>query len=147
MKEMSGVLWHLCAHVSCTGPGEPSEMTLPARHKIRNLSPGGPLGREGSPQYWIFTSERPKNMLFLWNLDARAGFEPTISDFPSRQLWPLHQGLCHRLIERTALCLGVKGKLESTYVLCSFTGGGGIIIWNPLISRREKFNCGPTAVL
>ena len=39
------------------------------------------------PQCWIFTSEWRRNIiLFLWNLHARAGFEPTISDFPSRQL-------------------------------------------------------------
>ena len=42
-----------------------------------------PLGHGGSPQYWIFTSERRR---FLWNLKARAGFESAISDFPSRQL-------------------------------------------------------------
>ena len=29
-----------------------------------------------------------KNILFLWNLKARTGFEPAISDFPSRQLAP-----------------------------------------------------------
>ena len=33
------------------------------------------LGR-GSPKYWIFTSERGRNILFLWNLEARVGFEP-----------------------------------------------------------------------
>ena len=29
---------------------------------------------------------------FVWNLNARAGFELAIFDFPSRQLHPLHQG-------------------------------------------------------
>ena len=33
------------------------------------------LGRV-SPKYWIFTSERGRNILFLWNLEARVGFEP-----------------------------------------------------------------------
>ena len=39
-------------------------MTLPSRHMIGNSRPGGlkpstlPLGHGGSPQYWIFTSER-----------------------------------------------------------------------------------------
>ena len=49
-----------------------------------------PLGHGGSPQYSIFT--RGRNILFLWNLKARAKFEPAISYFPSRQLYPLHQG-------------------------------------------------------
>ena len=30
--------------------------------------------------------------MFLKNLKARVGFEPVISDFLSRQLYPLHQG-------------------------------------------------------
>ena len=45
-------------------------------------------GHGGSPQYWIFTSELGRNILFLWNLNARAGDEPAIFDFPSRQLLP-----------------------------------------------------------
>ena len=67
-------------------------MTLPSRHRIRNSSPGGlrpstlPLGHGSSPQYYFFMSERGRNMLFLWNLKARVGFEPAISDFPSRQV-------------------------------------------------------------
>ena len=32
------------------------------------------------------TSEAGRDILFLWNLKARVGFEPAISDFPSRQL-------------------------------------------------------------
>ena len=65
---------------------------MTSRHKIRNSSPGGlrpstlPLGHRGSPQYLIFTSERRRNIVFPWNLNARAGFEPASSDFPSRQL-------------------------------------------------------------
>ena len=55
---------------------EMNEMTLPFRHRIRNLSLGGlspstlPLGQWGFPQYWIFTSERRRNILFLWNLNG-----------------------------------------------------------------------------
>ena len=70
-------------------------MTLPSSDRIRNSNLGGlmpstlPLGHEGSLQYWVFTSERRKSILFLWNLNARAGFEPVISDFVSRQLQPL----------------------------------------------------------
>ena len=30
--------------------------------------------------------ESLRNILFLWNLEARVGFEPAISDSPSRQL-------------------------------------------------------------
>ena len=67
--------------------GQMNEMTLPSKHRIRNLNPGGlspstlPLGHGGPPQYWIFTSER-------WNLNVRAGYEPAIAiDFPSRQLF------------------------------------------------------------
>ena len=69
-----------------------NEMTLPSRHRLRNSSPGGlrpstlPLGHGGSPQYWIFTIDRGRNILFLWNSEARVGFEHAISDFPSRQL-------------------------------------------------------------
>ena len=45
------------------------------------------LGHEGCPQYLIFTIEQAENILFLRNLNARAGDEFAISDFPSR-----HQG-------------------------------------------------------
>ena len=41
-----------------------------------------PLGQRGSPQYEIFKSERERNVWFLWNFNARAGFEPTIYGFP-----------------------------------------------------------------
>ena len=44
-----------------------------------------PLGHGGFPQYWIITSERRINILFLWNLEARVGFKPAISDFQIRQ--------------------------------------------------------------
>ena len=45
------------------------------------------LGHGGCPQYSIFTIEQGGNILSLWNLNARAGDESAISDFPSR-----HQG-------------------------------------------------------
>ena len=67
-------------------------LTLPSTHMIRNFKPGGlrpstlPLGHGGSPLYWILTNEQGRNILFLWNLKARVGFELAISDFPSRQL-------------------------------------------------------------
>ena len=51
-----------------------------------------PLRHRGSPQYSIFANERGRNILFLWNLKARVGFDPMISHFLSRQLYPLHQG-------------------------------------------------------
>ena len=87
-NEMNEVLGHPCAQICSTGPGESpedgemNEMTLPSRHRIRNSSPGClrpstlPLPHGGSPQYWIFTSERGRNILFLWNLKARVVFAP-----------------------------------------------------------------------
>ena len=62
-------------------------MTLPSRHRIRNSSSGDlrlntpPLGHEVSPQCYIFTNEQGRNILFLWNLKARVGLEPTILTF------------------------------------------------------------------
>ena len=95
---MNGVLSH-CAYIGWTGPGEPSQdgemngMALPSRHRItiRNSRPGGlrpstlPLCHGGSSQYVIFTTERGRNTLLLWNLKARVGFHSAISDFSSRQ--------------------------------------------------------------
>ena len=46
------------------------------------------LGHECCPQYSIFTIEQGGNILFLWNLNARAGDESAISDFPSRHQDP-----------------------------------------------------------
>ena len=74
-NEMSGVLGHLCAHIAWTGAREPpedsvmNEMTLPSR--IWNSNLGGPrpstlpLCHGGSPQYWIITSERGRNIVKL----------------------------------------------------------------------------------
>ena len=67
-------------------------MTMPSSHRFRNSSHVGlrlstlPLGHGGSPQYWIFTSERQRNIWLFWNLKAREGLEPAIFDFPSWQL-------------------------------------------------------------
>ena len=88
---MKGVFGHLCAHVGKTATGEPledgeiNEMTLLSWHRFQNSNPGGlrpstlPPGRRGSPQYWIFTSEWGRNIVFHWN--AGAGFEFAISNF------------------------------------------------------------------
>ena len=69
-----------CAHVGQTATGEPpedgemNEMALPSRHRARNSSSGGLrpsmflLCHGDSQQYWIITSERERNILFLWNL-------------------------------------------------------------------------------
>ena len=92
---MHGGLGHLCAHIA--GPREPpedgemNEMTLPFRHRIRNSIPVAlrsstlPLGHGDSPQHLIFTSERFVS-LKLEGQSPWVGFEPAISDFPSRQL-------------------------------------------------------------
>ena len=52
------------------------------------------LGVWGRARYLLVTEaphdiESIRNILFLWNLEARVGFEPAISDFASRQLFPL----------------------------------------------------------
>ena len=52
--------------------------------RVRKSMPS--LCRGGSPQYWIFTSERRSNT-FLWKLKARVGFKPSILNLPSRQLY------------------------------------------------------------
>ena len=50
-----------------------SQMTLPSRHKIPNSNPGGlrpstlPLGRGGSPQYWVLRVDGEETSLFLSN--------------------------------------------------------------------------------
>ena len=56
-----------------------------SRHRIRSTLT---LGHGGCPQYSIFTIEQGGNILFLWNLNARAGDESAISDFPSRHQDP-----------------------------------------------------------
>ena len=96
---MNVILGHRFALIGETGPGkspddgEMNQMTLPSRHRIPSgVRPSTlPLGHGGSQQHWIFTSARWRNIFFLWNLKAGVGFEPAISDFPSRQLSSLHQ--------------------------------------------------------
>ena len=74
--------WHCPPDTEC----EPEPWRSEAEHAIsRSRSP--------PPPYWNFTSERIRNILFFWNLNARVWFKPPISDFPSRQLQLLHQDL------------------------------------------------------
>ena len=85
---MNGVLGHLCAHnrlnwARRTSWGWWDEWdALPSRRRIRNSSPGGlrpstlPLDHGCSDKYCIIASERGRKKLFLWNLEARVGFEP-----------------------------------------------------------------------
>ena len=73
-------------------------MTLRFRHRIRISSAGGlrpsthTLVTEASHniEYWRVSGEA--TFLFPYNVKARIGFKPAISDFPYRQLQPLHQG-------------------------------------------------------
>ena len=59
-------------------------MTLPSRQRIRTLAVWGRVryltGHGGSAQYWIFTSERGRNISFLFECQ-RGGRVP---EFPSR---------------------------------------------------------------
>ena len=78
-----------------------NEMILASWHRIRNSNPGGPrpntlpLGHGGSPQYYFFTSERGRNILFLWNLNSLEGFNPRSPTFQAVLLtmhvwcWPI----------------------------------------------------------
>ena len=67
-------------------------MTLSCKHRTWNSNPDGlspsmlRLGHKDSPQYPFCYELAGKKHLFLWNLNARAGDEPAITDFPSRQL-------------------------------------------------------------
>ena len=88
-----------------------------------NSSPGGlrlstlPLDHGGSPQYWIYTSERGINILFLWNLKASVGFEHAISEFPIKQLYPLHQAR-RRQVKRSFI---TKCYYKSVRLVCELT--------------------------
>ena len=61
--------------------GEMSEITLPSRHRIRNLNPGGlrpstlPLAHRGSPQYWVSQVDGERN-IFVSFKTPRPGNEP-----------------------------------------------------------------------
>ena len=107
--------------------GEMNEMTLPSRHRIRNSSPGGlrPSEHRRSPQYWIFTSKRRRNF-FFWNLNARAWFEPAITDIPSRQ--PLHQG---------PRPLNVKKTINSCLLKCLTDLNTYVVAFTAVFNKRK----------
>ena len=67
-------------------------MALPPRRMNRNSAPYLSVAQAPHNKKKIFTSERGGKNVFLWNVKARVGFEPVISAFPSRHLYPLHQG-------------------------------------------------------
>ena len=79
-NKLNRALGHFC---------DMNKMTLPSRHRIRKSNPGGlrlrtrPLGYGGSPQYWIFTSERGRNISFLWNMKKwnESGFRPLLCTY------------------------------------------------------------------
>ena len=56
-------------------------------HRIKNSLPGGlrsstlPLCHRGFTQYCTFTSERGRNIFFLWNLNARGWMNPRSPTF------------------------------------------------------------------
>ena len=54
-----------------------------------------PLDHRGSPQYWIFRSERRRNMVCLWSLNTRAGDESAISDCMS----VCRRGACSQVVD------------------------------------------------
>ena len=70
-----------------------------SRHRIQNLGHVATFGHWSSPQYLIFTSERGRNSFLLWTLKDTLEFEPVIFDFPSRQLYQLHQSYRPRRTE------------------------------------------------
>ena len=94
----------------------------PYRSKLSSLL----LGHGSTPQYYIFTSEQERNMLFVSNLNAKAGLEPAISDFLSRQLYhctraPALASLSNTAIFSPCLCtLFYEGKIcvGSMWFLC-----------------------------
>ena len=77
----NGVLGHICAHwlnrAGRTSRGwwdEFDDSALRTHDSKFELWPSEASNEQG------------RNVLFLWNLNARAGLEPAIFDFPSRQL-------------------------------------------------------------
>ena len=103
-NEINGVLHHICTHIGayCTHInwvrrtwgwwdewGVTALQTQDSKLRPVGLRPSTlTLGHGGCPQYSIFTIEQGGNILFLWNLNARAGDESAISDFPSRHQDP-----------------------------------------------------------
>ena len=88
---MNGILGHLCAQIKAKLGQEillrivrwhcPPDTHFEIRAQVV----------WGQARYLSVTEaphniESLRNILFLWNLEAREGFEPAISDFPSRQL-------------------------------------------------------------
>ena len=65
-NEMNRALGHFCAHIKREPheDGEMSEMTLPSRHRIQNLSPGG------------LRSEAPHNTEFYEWMGKKVSFKP-----------------------------------------------------------------------
>ena len=91
---------------------------------IRNCSPGSlrpsslPLGRRGLPQYWNFTPERGRNMLFLWHLNATAQDEPAISDFPCSYTWSDLPVETHPFSSHNTDCQTQQPSPENQVKLC-----------------------------
>ena len=94
--------------------------------EIRALAVWGRARYFSITKYWIFRSERGRNILFLWNLNARVGFEPAITDFPSKQLKPLHHVVL-TLGQRCKLCrAGVSTAAFHARARGSVPGLGGL---------------------
>ena len=84
------------ARITCWGWWDEWHGTTPQTHesKFEPWRPAPYLSVAEAPHNIkkIFTSERGRKNVFLWNVKTRVGFESVISDFPSRHLYPLHQG-------------------------------------------------------
>ena len=73
---INGILGQLCAYIGWTGPEE----SLEDWGDECGLSPSTlRLGHRSSSQYWIFTIKWRRKLLYLWNFNARVGFEPAIT--------------------------------------------------------------------
>ena len=114
-------------------------MTLFSGHKIRNSSPGGlrsstlPLGHGGSPEFWIFQSERRGNILSLWNLKAIVGFEH------------LHLRLSKQAVSTTDLTATTPPRNErvdlfTIKILNQTTEAGACSRNSPLVVNEMKWN-------
>ena len=127
---INGGLGHLCAHIGLTGPGklpedgEMNEMALPSRHRILNLSPDGlwpstlSLGHGGSPQYWIFTSERRRNFCFSGTWRPECGTNPRSQIF--------------QLSALTTAPLGWNPK-DRMNACHAFVGKYNFALWSPIM--------------
>ena len=94
-NEMHGVLGHLYAHKSYK-LGEENLLRM-VRWMTRHCPPDTGIEIILARARYLSVTEAPRNIeslrvsaieafCFFWNLKAREGFEPEISDFPSRQL-------------------------------------------------------------